>query len=161
MVVKTCRLKLAQPTSRTRVRTLVVDDSPLMLKVLAQILQEAGDFDLVGTAVDGCQALRYVSLLSPELVLMDLHMPGLNGMQATRYIKQREHPPVVVIVTSDNSPATKATVERAGADAFVIKQGNLRSRLTAALQNLFEAKGSVKASITSIEPCAPANKTRN
>jgi CheY-like chemotaxis protein len=141
MVVKTCALNLAEATSDTRVRTLVVDDSPFMLKILAQILQEAGDFNLVGTAADGCQALRYMSMLSPELVLVDVHMPLLNGIQATRYIKESEHPPVVIIITSDNSSVAKATAEEAGADAFVSKEGNLRHQLMGALQNLFGPSG--------------------
>jgi CheY-like chemotaxis protein len=116
-----------------------------MLKILAQILEESGNFDLVGTATDGCQALRYVSMLSPELVLMDLHMPRLNGIQATRYIKQREHSPIVILVTSDDSPVTKATAPEAGADGFVVKQGNLRHRLIGALQDLFGPNGARRA----------------
>jgi DNA-binding NarL/FixJ family response regulator len=124
-------------TPDTRVRTLVVDDSPLMLRILAEILQEAGKFELIGTASNGCQALRYVSMLSPELVLMDVHMPHLNGIEATRYIKQREHPPAVIIVTSDDSPVTKATAEGAGADGFVSKKGHVRQQLLAAVQKLF------------------------
>src|SRR6266446_7289354 len=86
-----------------RIRTLVVDDSPLMLKILAQILEEAGNFDLVGTATDAYQALRHVSALSPELVLMDIHMPGPNGIQPTRFIKRSEHPPMVILIRSDSS----------------------------------------------------------
>jgi len=141
MDMNTCAHNQAENISITGIKTLVVDDTPLMLKILVQIVEDAGNFDLVGTASDGCQALRYVSLLSPELVLMDVHMPRLNGIQATRCIKQREHPPVVIIVTSDDSPVTKSMAEKAGADAFVIKQGNLRHRLLAALLNLFGPNG--------------------
>lgn len=132
-----CELKMAERMATTRIKTLVVDDSPLMLKILVQILEQAGDFDLLGTASDGCQGLRYVSLLSPELVLMDAHMPRLSGVQATRIIKQREYPPKVVIVTSDDSTVTKTMAEEAGADGLVIKDGNLRHRLITALQDLF------------------------
>src|ERR1035438_4941517 len=114
----------AKAISQTRVTTLVVDDSPFMLKTLSQILERAGNFDLVGTATDGCQALRYVSMLSPELVLMDVHMPRLNRIQATRYIKQRDHSPIVILVTSDDSPVTKVMAEEAGVDGFVSKEGN-------------------------------------
>jgi two-component system chemotaxis response regulator CheB len=123
--------------SHTRLTTLVVDDSPFMLKILTQILKAAGDFDLVGSATNGGQALRYVSMLSPDLVLMDIHMPGLNGIQVTRSIKQSEHSPVVILASSDDSSVTKTTAEEAGADAFVSKEGNLRNQLMGALQDLF------------------------
>jgi len=134
--MNTCHKRKAEPLN-TRVRTLVVDDSPFMLKILAQILQEAGKFDLIGTASNGCQALRYVSTLSPDLVLMDVHMPRLNGIEATRYIKKREHPPIVIITTSDDGAAAKAMTEEAGADGFVTKDGNLRRQMIDALQKLF------------------------
>ena len=65
MVVRSFTRNRTLSTSDTNpgIRTLVVDDSPLMLKMLAQILHEAGNFDLVGTASDGCQALRQGSAL--------------------------------------------------------------------------------------------------
>lgn len=121
----------------TRIRTLVVDDSPFMLKILAQTVEAAGDFDLVGSATDGHQALRYMSTLWPDLVLMDLHMPGLNGIQVTRHVKQSEHPPVVIIVSSDDSSAAKAAAEQAGADGFVSKGSNLRRQILSTLHELF------------------------
>ena len=133
--------KRARTTSQTRVTTLVADDSPFMLKTLSQILEKAGNFDLVGTATDGRQALRHVTMLSPGLVLMDLHMPHLNGINATRCIKEREHPPVVIIITSDDSFAAREMAEEAEADAFVSKGGNLRCELLSVLQNLFGPHG--------------------
>ncbi len=136
------------PTLRPRIRTLVVDDSPFMLKILAQILKRAANFDLVGTAANGCQGLRQISVLSPDLVLMDVHLPCLNGIQATQYIKQREHPPVVVIITSDAHPVTKARAEKAGADGFLGKEGNLQQRLIGALENLFGPSGASRAAAT-------------
>jgi len=143
--MNTCARNRAEDIPKTRVKTLVVDDSPFMLKILAQILEEAGNFDLVGTATDGCQALRYVTMLSPELVLMDVHMPRLNGIQATRCIKQREHPPVVIITTSDDSSVAKTTADDAGADGFVSKKNNLRHRMLGTLQELFGSNGARRA----------------
>jgi CheY-like chemotaxis protein len=67
---------LAALPSHARVRTLIVEDSPRTLKVLAQTLKKLGNFDLVGAAADERQALPYVSALHPDLVLMDSHMPG-------------------------------------------------------------------------------------
>jgi DNA-binding NarL/FixJ family response regulator len=141
--------RLAEPISDTRVRTLVADDSPVMLKLLARILDRAGSFDLVGTATDGCQALRYVSALSPHLVLMDLHLPRLNGIQATRYIKQREQPPAVIIITSDDSSLAKSMAETAGADGFIVKTDNLGLRLTRTLKSFFGPNGARRTAANS------------
>ena len=133
--------------SHTRVTTLVVDDSPFMLKILSQTLEAAGDFDLIGTATNGCQALRYAAMLSPDLVLMDIHMPGLNGIQVARSIKQSGHPPVVILTSSDDRSVTKTTAEQAGADAFVSKEGNLRYQLMGALQNLYGPRGEKREAV--------------
>ena len=141
MTTKIRPLNLAETTSNTSIRTLVVDDSPFMLRILAGILEGAGNFDLVGTATDGWQALRHVTALSPDLVLLDLHLPHPNGIEATRYIKAHAHPPIVIMVTSDDSSSAKSMAEKAGADAFVSKAGNLSARLTRTLQDLFGPGG--------------------
>ena len=131
------RARKREELSNTRVRTLVVDDSPFVLKILAELLEEAGKFELIGTASNGCQALRYVATLSPDLVLMDVHMPHLNGIEATRYIKQREHPPTVIITTLDDNAAAKAMAEEAGADGFISKDANFRQHMIDVLRKLF------------------------
>ena len=140
----------------------MVDDSPMMLKTLAQILEQAGNFDLVGTATNGCQALRHVSELSPELVVMDVNMPQLNGLQATDYIKHRECPPTVIIVTSDDSAATRSMAEKAGADGVVVKQGDLGLRLMGTLHKLFGPGASRRRMSCSVSlttpPATPAKQ---
>jgi len=135
-------------TLHARIRTLVVDDSPSMLKLLAQILKQMANFDLVGTATNGGQALRQVSALSPDLVLMDVHLPGLNGIQATQYIKQREHPPAVVIFSSDARPITKEMAQKAGADGFLNKEEDLQNRLMSVLENLFGPSAATRSAVT-------------
>ena len=124
-------------SSRT-VWTLIADDSPFMLKTLAQILSIEGNFALVGTATDGCQAVRHALTMEPELVLMDYRMPHLNGLEATRLIKQSENPPLIIIVTSDDTPGGEALAKAAGADGFVKKGGNLRDQLRSIFQKLFK-----------------------
>jgi len=119
------------------VRTLIADDSPVMLKILAQILEIEGNFTLVGTVTDGCQAVRQVLSMEPELVLMDYRMPHLNGLEATRHIKQSENSPLIVIVTSDDTPGCEALARAAGADGFVKKGENLREQLRSVFQELF------------------------
>src|SRR6266850_623453 len=122
------------------VRTLIADDSPFMLKTLAQILALEGNFTLVGTATDGYQAVRQALATEPELILMDVHMPHLNGIEATRYIKQFKNPPVVIIVTSDDTLDSRALAKRSGADAFVTKSGDLRAQLKAIFRQLFGSR---------------------
>ena len=148
--MNTHRLQQVEPTPATRVRAVVVDDSPFMLKILAQTLEEAGDFDLVGTATDAYQALRHVSGMSPDLVLMDIHMPGLNGIEATRRMKQSQHAPVVILISSHITAGAKSLAERAGADGVVSKEANFRHLLISVLKNLFGPRGlldSRKASV--------------
>ena len=129
-------LKLADARPDTRIRTLVVHESRFMLKILVQTLQQAGDFNFVGTVTDAYQALRHVAVLSPELVLMGVHMPGITGIHATRYIKHGEHSPVVILISSHNNVGTKSLAEQAGADGFVSTQGNFRYRLIRVLKDL-------------------------
>src|SRR5437773_2810635 len=124
-----------------KVRTVIVADSPFMLKILAQTLEKVGWFNLVGSATDVYQALRHVSAFSPELVLMDVHMPGLIGIQATRFMKRSEHPPVVILFSAHNNSVTKSLAELAGADGFVSKGASFRHRLIGVLENLFGPSG--------------------
>jgi CheY-like chemotaxis protein len=144
--------KVSGISSKSRIKTLIVDDSPLMLRILSQILEGTGGFDVVGSAVDGWQALRSVLALSPQLVVMDFHLPHLNGMQATAYIKAFKPPPVVVIVTSDANATSEANAKKAGADAFVAKGEELRPQLLDALYALF-ALGGTGGELASGFPC--------
>ena len=106
-------------------------DNPFMLKTLAKILAREGNFTVVGTAIDGHQALQYTLVLSPELVLIDL--PHLNGVQVTRYIKQFKNPPIVFMLTSDDSSSFRSMSRAAGADIFIVKSGDLDTQLRSKL----------------------------
>lgn len=133
---------LRSPGRSRRVRTLLVDESPTMLKALSQILAREQGFTVVGSATDGCQALRNVSAVAPDLVLMGLHLSKLNGAQATIQIKQRKNPPVVFMVSAEDSPSCRATSEAAGADAFVATSADLELGLRSRLHEWFSPKAS-------------------
>lgn len=147
-------LLAADATSDFSVRTVVVDDSPIMLTLLTQTLRRAGKFDIVGTATDGCRALREVSALSPELVLMDFHLPQLNGIQVTQYLKESEHPPIVIIITSDESSFARSMAEQAGADGFIVKAADLSFRLVRMLQDLFGSGDARRLAAQAAQDCA-------
>jgi DNA-binding NarL/FixJ family response regulator len=118
------------------VRTVVVDDSPIMLKTLSLFLERQSGFELIGTATDGRHAVRRVIELQPDLVLMDLRLPGMNGFDATRRIKARSPAPAVVMVTADDTPECRAAASAAGTDGFVGKQ-QMFTQLPAAIRKLF------------------------
>ncbi len=125
--------------SHRRVRTLLVDDSEFMRALLTLLIEESG-FELVGTAADGRQALRSVAALKPDLVLMDVNMPGMDGIEATRSIKesgkQSGYAPAIVLVTSEDTLKCRAQAEDAGANGFVSKSEDLRGQLKSTLDNL-------------------------
>jgi DNA-binding NarL/FixJ family response regulator len=127
--------------SHRRIRTLLVDDSQLMREFLTRLIGRESDFELVGTAADGREALRSTAALRPELILMDVQMPYLDGLEATRIIKQFGvqvgYAPMIVIVTSDDTLECRSRAEDAGANGFVLKSEHLGAQLSSTLENLF------------------------
>jgi DNA-binding NarL/FixJ family response regulator len=119
------------------IRALLVDDSPLMLQALKGFLARDHRFQVVGTAADGRQAVLDAAALTPQLVLVDLHLPHLNGAEVTRCLKQFDSPPVVFMITSDDTIAARALCAAAGADVFLIKSGDLTRQLESKIQEWF------------------------
>jgi two-component system chemotaxis response regulator CheB len=108
--------------SGERVRVLIVEDSPVVREFLVHILQGDPGVDIVGTAADGREALQAVRDLRPDVVTMDVHMPGMDGLQATRHLMHESPVPVVIVsgTLKDQVDATFHALE-AGALAFVPK----------------------------------------
>ena len=102
-------------------QVLVVDDQPLMAYALKAYIDAADGMTTVGVAEDGQQALDAVAALAPDVVLMDLQMPVLDGVQATRAISRSQHPVPVVAITTFTSERHLLPVLRAGAVGFLAK----------------------------------------
>jgi NarL family two-component system response regulator LiaR len=103
------------------VRVLIADDQTLFRSGLARLLEEDPRITLVGQAVDGLDATSKVALLKPDVVLMDLKMPGLDGAEATRRILE-EHPEVkVLILTTFDADNYVLQALRAGASGYILK----------------------------------------
>lgn len=83
-----------------RIRTLIVDDSAVVRQLLHRTLTQAGDFVVVDAVSDGERATARVARLRPDLVTMDLHLPGLNGLEATREIMRRSPTAIAVVAAS-------------------------------------------------------------
>ncbi|MEU4422218.1 response regulator transcription factor [Actinoplanes sp. NPDC024001] len=103
------------------VRVLLVDDQALFREALAVLLSVSGDLEVVGEAADGAQAVERVAALRPDVVLMDLRMPVLGGVAATRRIRA-EHPStrVIALTTFDDDEDVFAAL-RAGAVGYLLK----------------------------------------
>jgi len=89
-------------------RTLIVDDEPLAVERMQILCADLEGLALVGTASDGASALRLVDALSPDLILLDISMPGLDGMAVAQVIQGRTHRPAVVFCTAFDSYAVAA-----------------------------------------------------
>jgi DNA-binding NarL/FixJ family response regulator len=106
----------------TRPRLLVVDDHLLVRQALVELLTQAG-FEIVGQAADGADAVALAKQLEPDLVLMDLRMPVLGGLDAARLIKDACPAIQVVLLSAFESPALEQQAEEAGCFAYLIKGG--------------------------------------
>lgn len=102
-------------------RVLIVDDSPQVRRELRTLLTLAGDIEIVGEAANGLEAIQMAQVLQPQVVLMDLEMPVLDGYEATRQIRARQLACRVVALTVYGDPASRAQAAAAGADAFLVK----------------------------------------
>jgi two-component system LytT family response regulator/two-component system response regulator LytT len=89
-------------------RVLIVDDESLAREEIAYLLGRQDDVEVVGQAADGTQALRLVEELSPDLVLLDIQMPGLGGLEVARRLAARAGPPQIVFVTAYDQYALDA-----------------------------------------------------
>jgi CheY-like chemotaxis protein len=107
------------------------------MALLARIVSKDKRVSIVGSATDGRKAVWNAPALQPDLVITDLHMPGLDGAEVTRRLKQLPNPPVILMATGDDTPEARAKSRAAGTDTFVVKGGNFAPRLLSAIQEFF------------------------
>jgi DNA-binding NarL/FixJ family response regulator len=103
------------------IRLLLVDDQALIRTGFRMIFEETGDIDIVGEAPDGAEAVRLAAELRPDVTLMDVRMPGVDGIEATRRIVARDPAARVLILTTFDLDEYAFAALRAGASGFVLK----------------------------------------
>ncbi|MDQ3524765.1 MAG: response regulator transcription factor [Chloroflexota bacterium] len=103
------------------ISVMLVDDHQMVIEGLRKLLEAAGDIDIAGEAHDTASALEQARKLSPDVVLLDLRMPGANGIQAARRLRQQDFPGAIIVLTSYGDQAYVRQALEAGADGYLLK----------------------------------------
>ena len=103
------------------ISVLPVDDHPVVIEGLRKVLATAGDIDVTGEAHDAAGAIERSRQLKPDVILLDLRMPGASGVQATRRLRELESKSAVIILTSYGDEAYVRQALEAGADGYLLK----------------------------------------
>jgi DNA-binding NarL/FixJ family response regulator len=103
------------------IRVLIVDDQSLIRVGIQALLSRKPDIDVVGQAADGAEALRQVAALDPDVVLMDIRMPGMDGVEATRQLVARQARAGIIILTTFRDDANVFSALAAGARGYLLK----------------------------------------
>jgi DNA-binding NarL/FixJ family response regulator len=104
-----------------KIRVLIVDDHPVVLEGLRTMLSGDRSIEIVGEAGDGAEAVKMVEDKEPNVVLMDIRMPNMDGVQATRRIKQQSPATAVIVLTMYDTDAYVVDAVRAGASGYLLK----------------------------------------
>jgi DNA-binding NarL/FixJ family response regulator len=147
------------------IKILIVDDQSLFREALKTLLNASSDFEIVGDASNGEEALRMVLQYSPDVVLMDLRMPIMDGVEATRRILQMNKPTRVIVLTTFDDDENVFEALRAGAVGYLLKDVSsekLSEAIRAAHQGEYFLLPSITAKVVSefsrISKPAPKNQ---
>lgn len=139
-------------------KILIVDDEKLARDRLARLLEKAGDYDVVGEAADGRTAIDQVAKLQPDSVLMDIRMPGMDGLEAARHLMKLDNPPAIIFCTAYGEHALEAFQTHAvGYLLKPVKTEQLQEALASAAK-LNRAQLQQIAAIPAVEPAQPEGK---
>jgi two-component system, NarL family, invasion response regulator UvrY len=129
------------------IKILIADDHQLVRVGLKRLLEDEKDFKVIGEAADGKEAVELDRKLNPDVILMDVAMPGMDGMEATkRLVKKRKDPARVVILTMHADEHYAARLLRMGASGYVVKDA-APAELAEAIRCVSEGKRFVSASL--------------
>lgn len=107
--------------SRYQHGVLIADDHAVVRLALAQVFEDWEEFSLVGTAYDGQDAVEKAAITNPEVIIMDVMMPGMTGSEATTMIKKADPDVIVIGMSAQDNEDVRADMMTAGADAFISK----------------------------------------
>jgi DNA-binding NarL/FixJ family response regulator len=136
------------PVGADRIRILTVDDHPLILEGIANVLHRQPDMELVGEASDGYEAIEAFAKLRPDVVLVDLQMPGMNGIDTIIAILAKWPSARCVVLTTYAGDVQATRALKAGAKGYLLKS-MLRKELVDTIRTVHAGKSRVPAEIAS------------
>lgn len=122
------------------IRTLLVDDSPIFLNITIDFLQQHGDVAIVGAATGGKEGLALAQALQPQVILLDLCMLNLPGLEAIPHLRQMLPEAGIIVLTLHNIDAYRQAALAAGADDFVAK-ATMSADLLPAIRRIWDDRG--------------------
>jgi DNA-binding NarL/FixJ family response regulator len=128
-------------------RVLIVDDHPVTRDGLKTAFGVSDEIEVVGEAGSGEEAVQAVEQHKPDIVFMDVRMPGMNGIQATRLIRERHPETRVILFTIDESRASLSEAIQAGVSGYLLKDAKVEELINAA-QNAMQGKAVIHPSLT-------------
>ena len=134
------------PVTGNRIRILTVDDHPLILEGIASVLQRQTDMELVGEASDGYQAIEAFGKLKPDVALIDLQMPGMNGIDTIIAILEKWPGARCVVLTTYAGDVQATRALKAGAKGYLLKS-MLRKDLVDTIRTVHSGKSRIPAEI--------------
>jgi two-component system response regulator NreC len=129
------------------IRVLLAEDHTIVRKGLCALMADEPDIEVLAEAEDGREAVRLTEELHPDVVLMDLSMPGLNGLEATRQIKRRMPEVKVLVLTRHADKEYVLQILRAGASGYVVKRA-APGELVAAIRAVYQGESFLSPSIS-------------
>ena len=132
---------------KARRRIVIAEDYTILREGLRSLLSSHPEFEIVGEAEDGQEAIRSVDKLKPDLALMDLSMPRMNGMDAIKEIKKRSPQTKVLVLTVHKTEEYIHAALQAGADGYILKDST-HAELGLAIKNILEGKRYISPGIS-------------
>lgn len=128
------------------IRILIVDDHPLLREGVAAILEDASDISVVGEAGDGAEAVKQFRILQPDVTLMDLQMPGMNGLAAIMAIRADYPQARILVLTTYAGDVQAVRALKAGATGYLLKS-SLRTEMLDAIRNVHRGRRHVQGDV--------------
>jgi len=130
-------------------RVLVIDDHPLFRRGVCQLLELESGYAVVGEAASGQEGIDRARELDPDLILLDLNMKGMNGLETLRTLRDHEIDARIIILTVSNAPEDLIAAIRAGSDGYILKDNDPADMLSL-IGNVMKGQNAISPELTSL-----------